>query len=167
MVTEHLLSTDRLNRPRTLKDRDAVATLLNRLILMEPGSNPLHPEMGVGLISRFRHADVDDLEDLEDEIKEQISIYMLEYKGVDVNCSIYNGDIRVGVTLDGTLFTFSAQSGNMVLMDEANESDIDTEEDDYSPDDFSEDDLLAGGYYDDDENYDIINALNNLEDNEV
>ena len=43
---EYLLSVNNFNEPAALEGKQAIGLLLVRLILMEPGTDPLHPDMG-------------------------------------------------------------------------------------------------------------------------
>ena len=52
---EYLLSVTPLKRPKVLEGEEAIAMDLLRLILLNPGSDPLHPDMGVGIIN-YRYA---------------------------------------------------------------------------------------------------------------
>ena len=53
-MVEHLLTTNEYLEPKTLKGADAYGTLLFRLLILQPGENPLHPRMGVGLGPKYR-----------------------------------------------------------------------------------------------------------------
>ena len=44
---EYCMSVDNFKRPLVYKNQQAIAVLLTRLILLNPGSDPLHPDMGV------------------------------------------------------------------------------------------------------------------------
>ena len=46
---EYLMSVNKINEPVVETEQRAIALLLLRLILLEPGSDPLHPDMGVGI----------------------------------------------------------------------------------------------------------------------
>ena len=76
---EYCLSLDNFNRPAELNGGEAVAYLIARLIMLEPGSDPLHPTMGVGLVS----------------IKNQISIWLPDF--------VSDTDISLIVTPDKVL----------------------------------------------------------------
>jgi hypothetical protein len=79
-MKECLLTTDEFSQPMVLEDQNAVGTLLLRLFLLQPGTNPLHPEMGIGLVPRYRFITTADLNDLTTLIKDQIQTYLpLEY----------------------------------------------------------------------------------------
>lgn len=75
---EYMLSYDTFNQPTVIEGALAEAFLLARLILLEPGSDPLHPEMGVGIKSRFRYS-VDNLDNLKTEIIRQKSLYLPDF----------------------------------------------------------------------------------------
>ena len=47
---EYFLSLDNFNRPAEVEGGKAVAYLIARLIMLDPGAHPLHPTMGEGLI---------------------------------------------------------------------------------------------------------------------
>ena len=53
----------------------AYGILLMRLLLLIPGTNPLHPAMGVG-IPKYRFISSDGLNELQTLIQEQISTYL-------------------------------------------------------------------------------------------
>jgi hypothetical protein len=79
-MKECLLTTDEFSQPMVLEDQNAVGTLLLRLFLLQPGTNPLHPEMGIGLVPKYRFITTADLNDLTTLIKDQIQTYLpLEY----------------------------------------------------------------------------------------
>lgn len=79
-MTEYLLSTDDFSQPKVLENQNAIGTLLLRLFLLQPGTNPLHPEMGIGLVPKYRFITNNDLNDLTTLIKNQIQTYLpIEY----------------------------------------------------------------------------------------
>lgn len=78
---EYLLSVNKYNEPSTVEGTDAIALLLIRLILMNPGSDPLHPEMGVGL-AHYRYGM--DLDKLCRRIQDQIETYLPNFQNADV-----------------------------------------------------------------------------------
>ena len=64
---EYFLSIDNLSKPKVVTGQEAIAYLLIRLLLLNPGSDPLHPEMGVGL-EDFRFC-IGRIEELENQLK--------------------------------------------------------------------------------------------------
>lgn len=151
-MQELLFKTNKFSKPMVLEGNDALSTLLCRLILMEPGTNPLHPEMGVGLVSRYRHSDVAEVEDLEQEIKDQIDHYLPQFRSVEVKCTIFEGDIRISININNTLFNFStSELANESFMTNGDDYDnIYTDDDEIDENDFSESELADSGFYDND-----------------
>lgn len=124
---EYLLDTNNFEQPRILEDQQAIAALLTRLILLEPGTNPLFPTMGVGLVSKYRYTTQDKENDLKNDIRNQISTFLPEAQCTNVNL-IYNEDktIDIEITVDNTVFVY--QSSKLVpitlvdLLEENNQS---------------------------------------------
>jgi len=100
---EYFLSIDNLSKPKTAVGQEAIAYLLIRLLLLNPGSDPLHPDMGVGL-EDFRFC-VGREQELQERIKEQIRTYLTEFafsevKIVEITAEkICNIEITVGNTV--------------------------------------------------------------------
>lgn len=110
VISEGLFTTDSYNKPMVLKDKDALAILLLRLLIMEPGSNPLHPEMGVDIRGRYEYSSEDDLEDLNKEISDQIEVYLPNYRSSTIECTKdpNSNAMKVKINVDGTVFNFSS-----------------------------------------------------------
>lgn len=104
---EGLVSTNKYNIPRVLQGKEEIVILLIRLIILEPGSNPLHPEMGVGLKSRWSNCAIEDLPDLSAEIKSQIIVYLPSYQQASVIVTSEDSIIRISVNIDDTLYQFT------------------------------------------------------------
>lgn len=83
---EYLFSINQFNEPDKVTGQKAIGLLLARLIMMDPGSDPLHPTMGVG-IRKYRYA-VDHLNELKKRIQDQIETFLPEYQNVTVNIRI-------------------------------------------------------------------------------
>ena len=75
-MKEYLLTTNNYLEPDVQEGSDAYAILLTRLLLLEPGTNPLHPDMGVGLGPKYRYLSEDDLPVLQTRIQEQVNTYL-------------------------------------------------------------------------------------------
>lgn len=75
-MKEYLLSTNEYKEPRVAEGSDAYGILLTRLLLLEPGTNPLHPGMGVGLGPKYRFISEDDMPMLQTLIQEQVNTYL-------------------------------------------------------------------------------------------
>lgn len=75
-MKEYLLSTNEYIMPAVATGADAFGILLVRLLLLEPGTNPLHPNMGVGIGPKYRFISENDIPKLEQRIQEQINTYL-------------------------------------------------------------------------------------------
>ena len=100
--TEPLLSVNRFSKPIVLSGTDAMIVRIIRLILMEPGTIQTHPDMGVGIVSRFRYSTALDQSELENAIMSQVTKYLPMYSFTKVAIEIDNKSksIRVYLTDD-------------------------------------------------------------------
>ncbi len=92
--SEPLLSVDKYYRPLVVNNENYATLLLIRLILLEPGTIQTHPDLGVGLVSKFRYASDVDMNKLSNSIKTQIAKYLPQFTFVDVKCEL--GDDETG-----------------------------------------------------------------------
>ena len=104
---EYLLSVNVYNEPAKADLQSAIALLLIRLILLEPGGDPLHPEMGVG-IRKYRYA-LNQLEELEKRIENQMATYLPEYPGATV-ALIRTPEklINIEITIDDVTYVYDS-----------------------------------------------------------
>lgn len=105
---EYLCSVNRINEPIVEKEQRAIALLLLRLILLDPGSDPLHPDMGVG-IRKYRFT-VETLDELKERVYNQINTYLPDYSATDVNITI-NEDhtCNIEITVDDVIYTYDSR----------------------------------------------------------
>ena len=104
---EYTLSITPLNRPEVLKNQEAIAMLLLRLILLNPGSDPLHPEMGVGIIN-YRYA-MGKLEELKERVAQQIAVYLPCFPAGKVDIEITPTKLcNILITIDDTVYTYDS-----------------------------------------------------------
>ena len=104
---EYLLSVNIYNEPAKADQQSAIALLLIRLILLEPGSDPLHPLMGVG-IRKYRYA-LNQLEELQKRIEDQIATYLPEYQNATV-ALIRTPDklCNIAITIDDVTYVYDS-----------------------------------------------------------
>ena len=82
---EYSCSVNNLKKPTVVMGNDAIGARLLELIMMEPGDDPLHPDMGVGIRSRYRFNNEENfLMNLQNDIKKQIDKYLPELSATDV-----------------------------------------------------------------------------------
>lgn len=103
---EYVFSVDDFGSPIVLKNSEAIATILTRLLLLEPGTIQSHPDMGVGLVSRYRYSTESDIDTLRDDFRAQIEKYLPQYQGVQVNCFLQNKVCYINATIDDTIYAF-------------------------------------------------------------
>jgi hypothetical protein len=104
-VVEYFLGTNEFNRPSVWTDVDATYVLLIRLILLEPGTYPNHPRMGVGLVSRYRYAKAEELNNLKNDIQDQITTYLPQFSSIDVELTLTNTkDLYIQIIINGIAY---------------------------------------------------------------
>lgn len=110
-IKEYLMSIDEYNTPKVVTDKDAIFVLLVRLLLLNPGTFQTHPEMGIGIISRYRYSNPDNLAVLEEECIQQINTYLPELQGASVQLSMTkNKELLIKVTVNDSLYVFETDS---------------------------------------------------------
>ena len=99
---EYFIGIDEFNNPKVYTDQHDTFVILIRLILLEPGTYPNHPDMGVGLVSRYRFAMKEKLANLQTRIEEQISTYLPEFSAVNVEVSYEKEHkyTQISITID-------------------------------------------------------------------
>lgn len=110
-MNEASLSTDNFSKPKIFKDRDAIYALLVRLLLLEPGSIPGEPEMGIGLINNYRFSGEEEIDDLQENISKQVSKYLTDYQTIDVKAYLEDSLLKIDITIDNMLYSFTNESG--------------------------------------------------------
>lgn len=106
---EYLFSINERNEPTVLSGNRAIGMYLIELITMNPGSDPLHPNMGVG-IEKYRYG-VDNLEELRTVVEKQINTYLPIYAGADVTL-VETPDhlINIEISIDNTTYIYDSES---------------------------------------------------------
>lgn len=93
---EYLFSIDKFKKPVHITNKTYHAFLLIiRLILMNPGTIQSNPELGVGLVAKYRYGYPNDVSDLANEINEQISTYLPAFSFINVSAEIDSGNSHV------------------------------------------------------------------------
>lgn len=105
-MAEYLFSTNEFNKPSSVSGAKQIAVDLIRLLLLDPGDDRLHPNMGVGLLSRYAFCTDDDLSSLNTDIQKQVITYLPSASGTAVDCTLTDGKLNVSVTIDNAQFNF-------------------------------------------------------------
>lgn len=103
-IHEFTFSVDDFMQPKVVKDAEAVQVLLTRLLLLEPGTFQSHPDMGVGLISRFRYGVEGTASKLQSEFQRQIEKYLPQFQGARVAVQEGDGTLFISAEIDDTLY---------------------------------------------------------------
>ena len=118
------MSVDDFKNPKTYSDREAVCVLLVRLLLLEPGTFQSHPNMGVGLVSKYRYG-VDVASDLQSNFKNQIELYLPQLQGCRVNVTQSGNVLNIAVEYNNVLYGVSFnQSSNKISTNSASLADL-------------------------------------------
>lgn len=98
----HTLSLNDFNRPKVLTGNDAAYVAIIHLIYLEKGKFQSHPDMGVGIRSRYRfNSEENILDELQQDIRKQIEQYLPELGGTGVICEeIDQGLIVITINTD-------------------------------------------------------------------
>ena len=81
---EYSMSVNDFLNPDIKAGPEAVCRLLIQLLLLEPNTYDTHPDMGVGLVSRFRYSFKGHSDELQREFQNQITKYLPVLTGVNV-----------------------------------------------------------------------------------
>jgi len=107
-VTEFHLSKTEFNEPRISKDAEAIAVLIVRLILLEPGTFQSHPDMGVGLLSRYRYRIENDDDDIVSsfiaDLNYQIDNFLPIAKGVRIRGTFEDKVLSIFIAINNALY---------------------------------------------------------------
>lgn len=95
---EYLLSINEFVQPKVLKKDQAAYTDIIRLFLLEPGTNQTHPEMGIGIRTRYRFSDTSEITKLKQEVKDQLEIYLPNLLTMDVQIEAYNNILAIFIS---------------------------------------------------------------------
>lgn len=106
---EYLFSTNEFKRPVVLENDKAIAMLLMRLLLLDPGSDPLHPDMGVG-IRQYRYT-MGSEEELRAKIQEQIETYIPCFPAGEVEFEITPDKLlNINITINNVTYVYDSAS---------------------------------------------------------
>lgn len=92
-------SINNMNKPVVIMGTDAIGSRLMNLIMMEPGDDPLHPDMGLGL-KKYRYS-IDTIDKMKERLDNQIATYLPFYQNVNISIittpdKICNIEIGIG-----------------------------------------------------------------------
>lgn len=107
---EYLLTVDEFSNPQVVEGKSAIALLLSRLILLEPGSDPLHPDMGVGIKKYRFNSDKNVLSKIRDAISKQVDTFLPTYQGSEIDITLSDDKIlNINITVGDTTYVYSSE----------------------------------------------------------
>ena len=107
---EYLLTVDNFSNPQVVEGKSAIALLLSRLILLEPGSDPLHPGMGVGIRKYRFNSEKDILNTIQRDIENQVNTYLPTFQGSEVQLSLTDEKtLNINITVGDTTYVYSSE----------------------------------------------------------
>ena len=117
-IKEYGLSTNSFKQPKEYEDTDAIFVLIKRLILLNPGTYPNHPNMGVGLFKNWKFADMDDMGLLRNEIEKQILEYLPQFQLSEVSITKKGEkELAISIQVENIIYTMETTDGELVLAD--------------------------------------------------
>ena len=115
-VREYLLTTDSFEKPTILTGKRAIANLITKLLLLEPGKNPLHPGMGVGIGTKYRFITENDIPSLESLIARQMSTYLPNFQTNKVKLEIQSGKyLNINIQISDTIYVYESEKSSSPL----------------------------------------------------
>ena len=74
---------------------------------MNKGDIQSHPDMGVGIVARYRYAiDNNSAIELESDIVHQIDEYLPQFQGARVSVDLEDGAYYISITIEDNVFMF-------------------------------------------------------------
>lgn len=114
-IRDYLMTTNNFNKPKVVKDQDAIYTLLIKLALLEPGTYQSHPDMGLGLRSRYRYSS--DADKIRVDFKKQIQTYLPMVTATDVFTEIRDHYLIMQIQIDNTVYSLYLNTDTKKLED--------------------------------------------------
>lgn len=118
-ISEFSFSVDDFKSPKVYKDPKAVAVLLTRLLLLEPGTIQSHPEMGVGLYSNFMYGmEGATASSLKSSIQKQITTYLPDFQSLNVSVVQKENTLYITIEIDGYVYGFVYNADKQTLIND-------------------------------------------------
>lgn len=106
ILKEYVIGTNDFNQPEEYLGKKAVGLLVERLLLLEPGTDPMRPEMGVGLVSKYRYMFPDKLNELKNNVADQLERYLFPYQTVNIKFSTKDKELTIDITVDDYTYKY-------------------------------------------------------------
>ena len=112
-ITEFAFAVDDFMNPKEFKDGEAICTLLVRLLLLEPGTIQSHPDMGIGLMSKYRYSAEGTASVLQNDLQRQVDRYLPSLQGTKVTVTERDSKYYIAAEFESVLYgvSFDTSSG--------------------------------------------------------
>lgn len=122
ILKEYSMSVNDFNQPAEAKGKKAIGVLLVRLLLMEKGTDPMRPDMGVGIVSRYRYMFPEDCTTLENDIRDQLQRFLTPYANISViEATVVDKELHLRIVIDDTTYSYKtihlSDDNNVTLVD--------------------------------------------------
>lgn len=104
IIQEYGLSVDDFNNPKVYKGIEGIGALLVHLLLLEPGTIQSHPELGIGVVSRYRYSFEGRADELEAEFRSQIQKFLPNLQGVIISVKEGNKMYYITAQVDSDVY---------------------------------------------------------------
>ena len=112
------MSVNNFNDPVEYQNASVPYILIKRLILLNPGTYQNRPNMGVGLFSRWKFSDTEDVSKLENEIKDQIETYLPQFSLNSIDISVKNDkELLINIQVADITYVYETNDGELTLSD--------------------------------------------------
>lgn len=109
------MSVNKFNQPLVYTSKDSTALKILRLLLLEPGTVNCRPDMGVGLVSRYRFSVEDDLDELNDRIREQIQTYLPDSVLHNIYLELEEKTLKISIQIDEDFYIYDLDKATKAL----------------------------------------------------
>lgn len=116
-MKEHVLSLNDFNMPKVFDASNSIYVLIVRIILLEPGTFQSHPEMGIGIKSRYRYGTIDDafLSTLKNDISKQLETYLPSLASTDIVLTVNGNTLGIIIDTEDGAYVLAYNSDTNIL----------------------------------------------------
>lgn len=124
-MNEYLIAVNNYKKPKVIKGNKGNYYMILRLMLMEPGTNPLFPLMGLGLRSKSRFANEDQIQELKVKLDQQIEMYLPDLIANNIEMEMdENNQLKITISSDTEEYVYNTNDFDLdldTLVEEYNE----------------------------------------------
>lgn len=107
ILKEYAMSVNDFKQPAEALGKKAIGVFLVRLLLLEKGTDPVRPDMGVGIVSRYRYMFEEECPTLENDIRQQIQTYLLPYSNIQtIKAEVIDKELHLTIKIDDATYSY-------------------------------------------------------------